>query len=309
MISNIIKSLRHKLHPLRAQYESFLGKHFPKTLASMRYKNIYGKSIDWKHPKNIDEKINWLKFHSDTSSWSLLADKYRVRLAVADCGLEDILVPLYGKWDKAEDIDWESLPSQFVMKANHGSGDMLVCKDKNDLDYLYWTNQFHESLHSDFSSVNGEKHYSRIKPCIIAEQLLDASKQPIESSAPIDYKIWAFDGKPAYIWCCLNRTEQSTEVITYDTEWNAHPEFSVDTPHYILTEKRLPRPATLNRMLEVASILSKGHPQVRVDLYEIDGKVYFGELTFTSSLGVNYFYTEEFRLKLGQLVKLPTDQK
>lgn len=301
----LYRQLRHTLRPLRERYEIFLGLHFPKKLSSMRYRQAYGTDINWEHPRTIDEKINWLKFNADTTQWSVLADKYRVRQYVADCGLEDILVPLYGKWDRAEDIDWDTLPAQFVLKTNHGSGDILVCKDKSSVDRVQWTNLIDKALHTNFCSVNGETHYSRIKPCVIAEQLLDTLQQPVASTAPIDYKIWAFNGKPAYIWCCLNRTATSVEVITYDTDWNAHPEYSVDTPHYVLTDKRLPRPATLDRMLEVAAILSKGHPQVRVDLYEIGGKVFFGELTFTSSMGINYFYTEQFRLMLGQLTVLP----
>ena len=133
-MKNLYRQLRHLLRPLRERYELFLGRYFPKKLSSMRYKAHYGVDIDWKHPKTIDEKINWLKFHSDTSSWSLLADKYRVRLAVADCGLEDILVPLYGKWDKAEDIDFESLPDKFVLKCNHDSGSVVICRDKITFD-------------------------------------------------------------------------------------------------------------------------------------------------------------------------------
>ena len=162
-------------------------------------------------------------------------------------------------------------------------------------------------MHTDYSRIMGEPHYSHIKRCIIAEQLLDATKQCVPSSSLIDYKVWAFDGKPAYIWCCLNRTAESVEVITFDTEWNAHPEFSEFYYHYIPSEKRLPRPQTLDQMLDAAACLSKGHPQVRVDFYEVDGKLYFGEMTFTSSSGINGFYTEEFRLMLGHLTKLPID--
>lgn len=295
------------LHPLRVRYELFLGKYFPKKLCSLRYKECYGVDINWEHPQTIDEKINWLKYYSDTSKWTLLADKYRVRKYVADCGLEDILVPLYGKWDKVEDIDWDSLPNQFVMKTNNASKSVLICKDKGGLDIGYWTKEIDKWMHSDYSIEKGETHYRSIPPCIIAEQLLDAKKQPIQSSSLIDYKVWAFDGKPAYIWCCLNRTPASIEVITYDTDWNPHPEFSENSYHFFLTDKRLPRPVTLDKMLHAAATLSKGFPQVRVDFYEVDGNLYFGEMTFTSSAGMNSFYTKEFLLELGRLAKLPTD--
>ena len=299
--------LRHLLHPLRVWYEWFLGKYFPKKLSSIRYRECYGTDIDWKHPQTIDEKINWLKYNSDTTQWTLLADKYRVRKYVADCGLEDILVPLYGKWDKADDIDWNTLPQQFVMKTNNASKSVLICKDKDNLDIAHWTKEIDRWMHTDYSIEKGEIHYRAIPPCIIAEQLLDATKQPVPSSSLIDYKVWAFNGKPAYVWCCLNRTPESIEVITYDTNWNAHPEFSENSYHFFLTDKRLPRPVTFDKMLDAAARLSKGFPQVRVDFYEVDGKLYFGEMTFTASAGMNSFYTKDFLLELGRLTNLPTD--
>jgi len=306
-MKDLYRELRHQLRPLRERYELFLGRYFPKKLCSIRYKQQYGVDLDWKHPKTIDEKINWLKYYSDTSQWTLLADKYRVRKYVTDCGLEDILVPLYGKWDHAEDIDWDGLPRQFVMKPNHGSKDVLICKDKQKLNIDYWTKEADKWLHTDYSRLKGETHYRAIPPCIIAEQLLDTDKQAVKSSSLIDFKVWAFDGKPAYIWCCMNRTADSVEVITYDTNWNAHPEYSENSYHFFLTEKRLPRPMMLDKMLDAAARLSKGFPQVRVDFYEVDGKLYFGEMTFTSSAGMNSFYTKNFLLELGGLTKLPTD--
>lgn len=306
-MNKIYCKIRHYFHPLRVWYELFLGRYFPKKLSSMRYKEHYGVDIDWKNPKTIDEKINWLKYNTDTTQWTLLADKYRVRKYVADCGLEDILVPLLGKWERSADIDWDALPQQFVMKTNNASKSVLICKNKEQLNTAYWTKEIDKWLHYDYSREKGEIHYRTIPPCIIAEQLLDATKQPVPSSSLIDYKVWSFDGKPAYIWCCLNRTADSVEVITYDTDWNPHPEFSEDYYHFIPTDKRLPRPVTLDKMLLAAAKLSKGFPQVRVDFYEVDGKLYFGEMTFTSSAGVNGFYTHEFLLMLGRLTKLPID--
>lgn len=306
-MSSLYRQLRHQLRPIREKYELFLGHYFPKKLANQRYREAYGKDIDWENPKTIDEKINWMKFHYDTSQWTELTDKYRVRQYVADRGLADILVPLYGKWDSIEDIDWDSLPNEFVMKTNHGSGDVLICKDKNTLDKAYWTRCVDQWMHTDYSRLMGEPHYIGIPRCIIAEQLLDARKQSVPSSSLIDYKVWAFDGKPMYIWCCLDRTPNSVEVITYDPDWNARPELSVDDAHYHLTSKRLPRPVTLDQMLDAAAKLSKGHPQVRVDFYEVEGKLYFGEMTFTASSGINFFYTEDFRLELGSYTQLPIE--
>lgn len=307
-MNRIYKQLRHQLSPLRRAYEQLLGCISPRKLADLRFRRMYGRPLDWDNPRDINEKINWLKFNSDTSLWTELADKYRVRNYVEKCGLGETLVNLYGKWDRVEDIDWESLPSRFIMKTNNGSGDVLICRDKSTLDTIFWTKEFSKLLKNKFGYQMAEPHYNKIPPCIIAEELLDAGTQPIPTSSLIDYKIWSFDGKPAYIWTCHNRTHHSVEVMTYDLDWNAHPEYSVPTSHYLLSQVRIPRPECLDRMLEVAAVLSRGFPQVRVDLYEVSGKIYFGELTFASAAGFNDFYTKEFLEILGSHVKLKTQE-
>lgn len=281
-----------------------LSRFFPKVLVSYVFKRTFHRSMNWKNPRDLNEKINWLKFNSDTTEWTRLADKYAVREYVKEKGFEDILVPLYGKWDKAEDIDWDSLPEQFVMKTNHGSGDALICFDKQKIDRAKVTKEFSTLLTKKFGYKLGEPHYNNIKPCIIAEQLLDSSKQQIKSSSPIDYKIWCFNGKAEYIWACYDRTKDSVMVGTYDLDWNFHPEYSVSTHHYILADMPIPRPLSLDRMIEAACKLSEGYPLVRIDFYEIDGKPYFGEMTFTSNGGYNDFYTQEFLDLLGSKCKL-----
>lgn len=276
----------------------------PKLLTSVEFRHTFGHSLNWKNPKDLNEKINWLKIYSDTSLWTLCADKYAVRIYVEKCGYGDNLVKLYGKWEKAVEIDWDSLPQRFVMKVNNGSGDIFVCKDKLHIDKQKITEQFDALLKKKFSNYNGEPHYKDMAPCIIAEELLDATKQPIETDTLIDYKIWCFDGEPKYVWACYNRHEGSVEVATYDLDWNRHDEKSVFTWHYKRAQKDLPRPKSLKQMLEMAARLSRGIPQVRVDLYEVDDKPYFGEMTFTSAGGFNNFYTQEFLNELGSYIDL-----
>lgn len=278
-----------------------LGYVSPKTLAAIHFRRSFGRWINWSNPRDINEKIQWLKFHSDTSKWTPLADKYRVREYIKECGLEDMLVRLYGKWNRAEDIDWDSLPRQFVMKTNHGSGDALICRDKDTLDKAYWTAYFGKLLTKQFGRIMGEPHYNKIQPCIIAEELLDNTKQQVASTSLVDYKVWSFRGCPAYIWACHNRTKEACEVGVYDLDWRMHPEYSNSTSHYVLSSQPIPRPKSLERMLQAASILSKDFPELRVDFYEVNGKPYFGELTFTSAAGLNSFYTQEFLNILGDL--------
>ncbi len=279
----------------------------PIQVARLKYFYKFHKWPNYENPQNLNEKINWIKFYGDTSQWADLTDKYKVRKYVEDKGLGHILVKLYGKWDSVEDIDWESLPNQFIMKMNNGSGDVIICKDKSHFDIDAAKMKIKSLFNIKYGVTTGEPHYFDIKPCIIAEELLDNKLQPIETSSLIDYKIWCFNGKPAFIWTCFNRTKQSTEVALFDLEWNYHKEYSVFTHHYKESHILVPKPECLEEMLRCATILSEGFPVLRCDLYAIGAKVYFGEMTFTSLGGFNDFYTEEFLKMTGDMVKLPTN--
>lgn len=241
-------------------------------MARLKFFYKFHRWPNYEQPHDLNEKMNWLKFYGDTSQWADLADKYTVREYVKSKGFEETLVKLYGKWDNVEDIDFDKLPYQFVMKCNNGRGDALICKDKNSIDINAWKSYFKKMLSKKYGIVTGEPHYFSIKPCIIAEELLDISKQLVKSSSLIDYKVWCFNGKPSFIWACYNRTKESTEVALYDTDWNHPPEYSVYTHHYKEAKLQIPKPACLKRMLEVAAKLSEGFPILRCDLYEVGGK-------------------------------------
>lgn len=276
----------------------------PKRGISMIFRSVLGYDMPWDNPQDLNEKINWMKLYSDTSEWTRLGDKYRVREYIREKGYGDLLVPLIGKWDRVEDIDWNSLPEKFVMKMNNGSGDILICKDKSQLDIESWKKKFKKLFKHKFGITLGEFHYSGMKPCIIAEELLDATKQAIKSTSLVDYKLWCFDGEVACVRVYFDRNGDSVQVALYDTDWTPHPEHCVNTPHYIVSQTGVPRPSTLDRMIKAASDLSKGFPQVRIDFYEVDGKLYFGEMTFTSNSGYMNNCTRAYMLELGKKVKL-----
>lgn len=275
-----------------------------KLLASLIYFKTYHRFLNWRNPKTINEKINWLKFYGDTSYWARLSDKYAVREFIREKGLENCLVKLYGKWDDPKEIDWDSLPQSFVLKMNNGSGDIEICKDKNNINRQQLTEKFSSLFQKNYLFTNAEPHYDVIKPCVIAEELLDVKKQPIETTSLIDYKIWCFNGKADFIFLCYNRSAKSLEVATYDRDWNFHPEYSVYTNHYVKANMLLPKPACLDEMITIAEKLSEGIPQVRVDLYVVDNKVYFGEMTFTSAGGFMTYFTKEKLLDMGSKVVL-----
>lgn len=276
----------------------------PINIARLRYLYILHKWPHFKHPKDLNEKINYLKFYGNTSLWPKLSDKYAVRKYIEDLGLGEILVKLYGKWDSVDDIDWDKLPNQFVLQCNNGSGDVLVCHDKATLDIDKYKQYFDLMLHRKFGIINGEPHYMKIQPCIIAKELLNANTQPCGSTSLIDYKIWCFNGKPHSIFVVLNRSRESANCGIYDLNWQYRPEFLRFTNHLKRAEQKLPKPNNLDRMLDVASKLSAGFPEVRVDLYEVDGRVYFGELTFTSQGGCMDYFSQQYLNEAGSLVKI-----
>lgn len=280
----------------------------PIQVARLKHYYKFHKFPNYEHPRDLNEKMNWIKFYGDTSKWADLADKYKVREYIESKGYGDTLVKLYGKWDSVDQIDWDSLPNQFIMKMNNGSGDVIICRDKTKFDLDAAKKHIAKLFKIEYGITTGEPHYARIKPCIIAEELLDASHQPIKTSSLIDYKIWCFNGKVKYIWTCYNRTPEGTDVGVYDTDWNYHKEYSVFTHHYREGKEIIPKPVCLDKMLACASKLSEGFPVLRCDLYEVDGKVYFGEMTFTSLGGFMDFYTQDFLDMMGKEVDLSIDK-
>lgn len=290
----------------------WLGKHHPVTMVQLRYFAVYKRFAHLRHPKDLNEKILHIKLFTDTSRWPDLVDKYKVREYIKELGLEDTLVQLYGVWYSADEFvkSFPGLPDSFILKANNGEGKgtNLVVKDKNKWKVEDLAAKINEWLsRKNIGALVAEPQYEAIKPCVIAEQLL-----PLDPGhhSLTDYKIWCFEGKPHFVWVCNDRNEDgnSAHVLTYDTDWNPHPEYSIFTSDYLQGEP-IPKPENLDYMLAVAEKLSCGFPELRVDLYNIAGKVYFGELTFTSQGGINSFYTQEFLDYAGSLFSVDNLKK
>lgn len=297
------KSLNRLFRPVVVFCE-WLGVHYPKTLMRIRYFARFHRILDLKDPQTLNEKILYLSLCTDTTLWTLCSDKYRVREYVNECGLDGILVKLYGMWEHAEDIDIDGLPEKFVLKGNHGCDDVMIVSDKKSLKRKDVVDFYKKDLKQRYGAIEAGLHYFRIKPCVIAEELLEIDKESSKfSSVLIDYKVWCFNGKPYFIWICNNRHGEHKEVMVYDTDWNTHPEYLIYDNEYV-EGKPIPKPANLSEMLEVAARLSKAFPQVRVDLYNTNGKIYFGELTFTSYGGLMNHYSEEFQKLAGSLIDL-----
>ena len=288
---------------VRNRYVRWAQYHNPRKLADILYRDVFHRWINWKDPKTLNEKINWLAFYTDTSLWSLYTDKYRVREYVKSKGLEHLLVPIYGKWDKAEDIDFESLPSKYVLKPNNGNSDIVIVTDNATIDKEAIIKRLNGGGARKFIS-SAQPHYLSIEPCFIAEQLLETN-HPL---GIIDYKIKVFNGKPFCIGTWANRIPMTNtgDFGLYDLNWNPLTNWISEKAR---NRTHIPKPKNLEKMIEYAAILGDGFEQVRVDFYEIDGKVYFGELTFTSAAGRDDDYTEEALLEMGNQIQLDYSKK
>ena len=281
----------------------WLGENFPVLLVKIRYFARFHKRVNLKDPKDLNEKILYLKLFTDTSKWEYCSDKYLVREYVKSCGMEGILVKLYGVWYKPEDFSLRDMPNSFMLKANNGAGNgsNLKVDNKNDFDENKLKSKMKEWLNEKhIGATSAEPQFRNTKPCVIAEELLpiENGKKSVE-----DYKIWCFNGKVHYIWVCSDRDNDGTDVMLYNTKWEAKPEYCIFTSRY-RKGTIIPAPKNLETMIKAAEALAAPFPELRVDLYNIDGKVYFGEMTFTSQAGMMDFYTQEFLSMAGDLVDL-----
>ena len=288
---------------LRWAIHCFLIDHFPKTALGREWKLQYGKKFNWKDPQTLNEKIVWLMANTDTSLWTKCADKIAVRDYVKEKGLSDILTHLYGTWTDARDIDFETLPNKFVIKCNHDCGSTHIIDQSKGFDKEGLIKELNDRIRERFGYSSCEPHYTRIKPQILAEEFLCSPSDSFSSSL-VDYKVWCFNGRPCYIWAAHNRTKEHVYTNVYDLSWHVHPEKSVFTNHFRDGEGVVPKPKSFNRMMEAAAVLSEGFHQVRVDFYDIDGVLYFGEMTFSSAAGRMEYFTDEFQREMGSMVKL-----
>lgn len=271
----------------------------PEMTSRFLYRRSFKKKLDLRSPRTMNEKVSWLKLHSYAHSHlvTMCADKYLVRKYVTFMGFPEILNTLYGVWDNAEQIREEELPDAFVLKCSHGCGYNLICPDKASFDLDAAKQRLSKWLRTDYWKFYAEMQYRGIIPRVICEKYMGSGEL-----APFDYKIYCFNGKPTYILACEERETGHPKFYFFDTEWNfcritrdgqkAPDGFS------------LPRPKCLDQMLACAEKLSSPFPYVRVDLYEFDEKVVFGELTFTPSGGMDSARLPEVDLMFGDLLSL-----
>ena len=267
--------------------------------ARRRYYWTTGKKLNYRNPKDISEKLMWLTRYDRDPLKTQCADKYLVRDYVRQKGLGDLLIPLLGVWDHASDIDFSTLPDKFVLKCNHGSGWNVICTDKEKLDLDDTRKKLDTWLGMTYGVDLQEVHYFDIPPKIVCEEFM-----PMLGGDVVDYKFHCSRGKVHSCFVAYDRSPVDPHQVCYDhydIDWNRTDDIK---EKFRPNRRLLPKPQQYERMLEIASKLSEDFNYVRVDLYNCDGRIFFGELTFTPYSGIQTFYRQSMLDELGDFVSL-----
>ena len=270
-----------------------------KPMISLQYFIKHKRKLNLKKPTRYTEKLQWYKLYYRDEVMTECVDKYRVRFFVERKGLGHILNDLYAVFSSPDEINLDVLPSKFALKTSNGSGTNFFCKDKSSVNEADIQKRFADFFAQSNASAGREWVYSNTdNAVIIAERLLEDPKQ--ENNDICDYKFLCFNGKPEYVVYDVDRYTNHKRNI-YDTNWN-DLRVASDCP---CSDTEYPKPDNLAEMLEIATVLCKDFPAVRVDLYSIEGKIYFGELTFFPWSGYVQFTPDSFDFELGKQFVLP----
>ncbi len=256
-----------------------------------------GKKLNLTNPQTFNEKLQWLKLYDRKPIYTTMVDKYEAKKYVADIIGEEYIIPTLGVWDRFDDIDFDMLPQQFVLKTTHDSGGVVICIDKENFDVGKAKKKINASLKRDYYLSGREWPYKNVKPRIIAEKYMeDESEYELK-----DYKVFNFNGKAKIIQVDFNRFVKHMKNL-YSTQWD-FINASINYPSQ--PEHQIPKPEKLEEMLELAEKLSASISFLRTDFYSIGDKLYFGELTFFPGSGFMSFDPEELGLELGSYIQLP----
>lgn len=281
-----------------------LGRILPDTVAAdelylkLLYRNRMGKKLNLDDPATYNEKLQWMKLYNRDPRYTMMVDKYAVKEYVETVLGKDFIIPTLGVWERFEDIDFDALPEQFVLKCTHDSGGLVICMDKSKLDMEYARGKISHALKRKYFKNTREWPYKDVQPRIIAEQyMVDESGYELK-----DYKFFVFDGRVEAMFIATDRTSKTETCFDfYDREFHRLP-FTNGHPN---SKRSIQKPDNFEEMITIAEKLGKGLPQVRIDLYNISGKIYFGEITFFHWSGMKPFVPEEWDYKFGSWLKLP----
>lgn len=287
-------------HILKNIIKNFAALLPDKEFLKLRYYIEMGKKLNLKDPKTMNEKLQWLKLYNRNPIYTTLVDKFLVKDYIAKKIGQEYITKTYGAWHTFDDIDFNTLPQQFVLKTNHSGGNtgVVICKDKSTFDLSAAKNKLNKSLKSDIYKYYREWPYKNVHKLIFAEEYLEDKKQ----GELVDYKFYCFNGSVDSVMLCLDRQIGSPKFYFFDKSWNLkrYNKRGKDAPDNFT----LPKPKNIDKMFDIASVLSQGIPFVRIDLYNIEGKIYFGEMTFYPGSGFDSNRLPETDLYFGDLIKL-----
>lgn len=268
------------------------------TYLKLTYRVRFGEKLDFKNPITFNQKIQWLKLHDRQERYVELVDKVRVKDYVAKTIGEQYIIPTLGVWNSFDDIDFDSLPNQFVLKCNHDSGSIVICRDKATFDYERARKKLAKGLKTDMYYWGREWPYKMVERKILAEAYMEDDN----SEELKDYKLMVFNGKVKCSFVGSERfSEDGLKINFFNTDWKVMP----FERHYPMSKRKIERPLNYDEMVELAEKLAKDIPFTRIDFYEVGGKTYFGEITLYPGSGLEEFTPYEWDKTLGTWIKLP----
>lgn len=279
--------------------EAFPGLSSDEFFLKLQFKQRMGHSLNLKDPRTFNEKLNWLKIYYRKPEMSKLVDKYEVKKIVSNKIGSEHVIPTYGVWKNFDDISFDELPNQFVLKTTHDGGGVVVCTNKATFDIDKAKKKLNRHLKTNHYNYSREWPYKNVEPRILAEEYM---VDPVDSELR-DYKFFCFNGEPKALFIASDRQKAGDEVKFdyFDVEFNrldikqSHPNSNL----------QFQKPKTFEEMKANARILAKGFPHVRIDFYEVNGRMFFGEITFFHYAGLTPFYPEKWDYIFGNYIKLP----
>lgn len=266
-----------------------------------KYRACMGKELNLGSPQTFNEKLQWLKLHDRKPEYTTMVDKYAVKKYVADIIGEEYIIPTLGVWNHFDEIDFDKLPNQFVLKCTHDSGGIVIFKDKNKLDLKSAKKKMEKCLKRNYYWSSREWPYKDVKPRIIAEQYIEDNNK---EGFLTDYKFFCFNGKMKCMYVSVNSHTAKQKIQFFDRNYNLLP---IRRDDYLVFDEIPKKPNHLDDMIKIAEQLSRNIPHTRIDFYYIQNRIYFGEITFFTGSGFIPFSEKKWDYKLGSWIKLPIE--
>lgn len=297
-LNNILASLLIRI-PFRIPDENYI---------KLLYRLKFGKKLNLENPKTFQEKLQWLKLYNKNHNYTQMVDKYEVKSYMSALIGEQYIIPTLAVWDKPEDIDWDKLPQQFVLKTTHGGGNggVVVCQDKSNLSKKQAVAKLQQSMKQDIYKIYREWPYKNVKKRIIAEAYMSDNSE-FNKGDLTDYKFYCFNGNAYKVMVCTDRNIGKPKFYSFDKEWNLlrHNNMGKAAP----IDFSLPKPEGMDEMFRLVEKIAANIPFARVDMYYVKGQIYFGEVTFYPASGFDPNILPEIDLLYGQMLKLPSKSK